>query len=100
MEEVAFYDVFEIRAQRSDRCSIAAPLKVGESTFTAIVDTGAQANVCPLWAISNHDQKSKQRKDVYIRPFGSTPIRPLGVIVTGTYIMAGKDGASGMVNHR
>lgn len=80
VEEVAYYNVFGRELQQSGHCLVAAPLNVGTSNFVAIVDTGAQANICPLWAISALDQKKITQKQVSIRPFGSTPIQPVGVI--------------------
>lgn len=83
-QEVAYYDVFQIYLDELNRSPIVAPITAGASKLTAIVDTGAQANVCPLWAINSRDKRGIKPCNVSIRPFGSTPIHPVGAIVLQT----------------
>lgn len=63
---------------------MAASITVGSSSLTAIVDTGAQVNVCPLRAINSHDKKAMRSCSLSIRPFGSALIRPIGIATLRT----------------
>lgn len=76
-----FYNILAIQNSRNN-CgappAMAAFIRIGSSTFQAIVDTGAQANVLPLRLIGQEERDQIEATTITVRPFGSIEIQPKG----------------------
>lgn len=86
-DSTAYYDIFVFELnQQSQGLSkpSGADILIGHYTVTAIVDTGAQANVVPLRLLHPNLRAAIGPTTISIRPFGSDSIVPKGVLNAST----------------